>query len=215
MASSNPQPVVNRDCELLERVRSGETELFYELICPYQRAVYTAAFSILQNEHDAEETAQEAFLKAFQHINDFRGDAKFSTWLVQIAINEAYKRQRKSRSEQYQSLDQPQTGEEGDYWPLDYADWREIPSESLHRKELREALRRGLESLPQKYREVLVLRDVQNMSISETSEVLKISESNVKQRLLRARLHMRDALAPGFDGAWSIGESRWKKVRPW
>lgn len=215
MASSNPQTAATRDNDLIERVRNGETELFYDLICPYQRSVYIAAFSILQNEQDAEETAQESFLKAFQHIKDFRGESKFSTWLVQIAINEAYKRQRKDRADKYQSLDQSQSDDEGDYWPLDYADWREIPSETLHRKELRQALHRGLESLPQKYREVLVLRDVQNMSIAEMSEVLQISESNVKQRLLRARLHMRDALAPGFDGAWSIGEAKWKKVRPW
>ncbi len=213
--ASNSQPAQIPEQELLRRVCAGETELFYELISPYQRAVYGAAFSVLQNEHDAEEVVQESFLKAFQHLAEFRGEAKFSTWLIQIAINESYKRQRKDKAHRYESIEDSTRDEEGDYWPKDYADWREIPSESLHRKELREALVRGLQSLPQKYREVLVLRDVQNLSIQETAEVLGISESNVKQRLLRARLQMRDVLAPGFDGAWSLGESTWKKVRPW
>ena len=80
---------------LIERVCSGETQLFYELISPYERRVYVAAVSVLQNEADAEEAAQEAFLKAFVHLHSFRGDAKFSTWLIQIAANEARRKRRK------------------------------------------------------------------------------------------------------------------------
>ena len=105
---------------------------------------------------------------------------------------------RKDRSHLYESIDEQKSDEEGDYCPKDFADWRDIPSEELQRKELRDALKRALASLDPKYREVLVLRDVQHMSIIETAKVLGITEASVKTRLLRARLQMRDALAPGI-----------------
>jgi RNA polymerase sigma-70 factor (ECF subfamily) len=189
--------------------------VFYELIRPYERSVYFAAHSVLQNEADAEDVAQEAFLKAFAHLATFRKESKFSTWLIQIAVNEARMRRRKDRKSLYESVDAPQTAENGDYSPKDFADWREIPSETLQRTELRQAIQRALASLDQKYREVFVMRDVQNLSIAETAETLGISEASVKTRLLRARLQMREALAPGFDGAWNVGGGAWKKVRPW
>ena len=200
---------------LIRRVQSGETALFYELIQPHQRSVYMAAFSILGNGADAEEVAQEAILKALTHLDQFRSQSKFSTWLVQIAINEARMRLRKDRRGLYESLEDGPPGEEEDYIPRDFADWREIPAETLERRELKEALGRALTALKPKYREVLVLRDVEHHSISETAKLLGISEASVKTRLLRARLQMRDALAPGYDGSWSAGDSRYKKVRPW
>jgi len=200
---------------LIGRISAGEKHLFYELIQPYERSVYIAAYSVLQNEADAEDAAQEAFVKAFAHLATFRKESKFSTWLIQIAINEARMKRRKDRKSLYESVDEPQTGEDGDYSPKDFADWREIPSETLQRTELRQAIQRALASLDQKYREVFVMRDVQNLSITETAETLGISEASVKTRLLRARLQMREALAPGFDGAWNVGDGTWKKVRPW
>ena len=200
---------------LIQRVCAGEKHLFYELICPYERSVYVAAHSILQNEADAEEAAQEAFLKALANLPGFRMESKFSTWLIQIAINEARMKRRKDRKFLYDSIDEPSTDDEGDYFPRDFADWREIPSEALQRNELRRALQKALQYLAPKYREVFVMRDIQNLSIAETAQALQISDASVKTRLLRARLQMRDALAPGIDGAWSIGDGRWKKVRPW
>ena len=200
---------------LIGRVCAGEKHLFYELIQPYERSVYIAAHSVLQNEADAEDVAQEAFLKAFAHLATFRKESKFSTWLIQIAINEARMKRRKDRRSRYESIDEPQTDHEGDYFPKDFADWREIPSEAMQRSELRQALQKALASLDQKYREVFVMRDVQSMSITETAETLGITEASVKTRLLRARLQMRDALAPGFDGGWNVGDGTWKKVRPW
>jgi RNA polymerase sigma-70 factor (ECF subfamily) len=201
--------------ELIRRVCQGDKEAFYGLVRPYERAVYVAAVSILNNPADAEEVAQEAVLKAFTHLAEFRAEAKFSTWLIQITINEARSRLRKDRRHLYESIDEARTDEEGDYSPKDFADWREIPSEALKRDELRNALKRALATLPLKYREVFILRDIQNLSIEETAEVLEISEGNVKTRLLRARLQMRDALAPGIDGSWSAGKPEYKKVRPW
>ena len=192
-----------RECELMQRVIAGETELFYELIRPYERGVFLAAASILGNDADAEDAAQEAILKAYKNLARFRQESKFSTWLIQIAINEAKMKLRKARRHLYESLDNGRQTDDGDYIPTDFADWREIPSEALEQRELRDALNKALNSLPQKYRTVLVLRDVQQMSIAETAKVLGISEENVKTRTSRARLQMRDLMAPGWGGSWA------------
>jgi RNA polymerase sigma-70 factor, ECF subfamily len=181
---------------LIDRVLNGESECFYELVRPYERAIFLAALSLVRNEADAEDIVQEAVLKAFKGLHGFRQEAKFSTWLIQITLNEAKMRLRKDRRHLYESLDEGQCSEDGDYVPKDLADWREIPSEALEQKELREALIKALNSLPERYRTVFVLRDVQQLSIAETVQALGISEAGVKTRLSRARLKMRDALAP-------------------
>jgi RNA polymerase sigma-70 factor, ECF subfamily len=188
---------------LVRRVQAGDTNAFYDLIRPYERAVFLAAWGLVKNDADAEDVAQEAVLKAFKGLTNFRGDAKFSTWLIQIAINEARMKLRKDRRHLYESIEEGQQGDDGDYMPMDIADWREIPSEALERKEVRDALNNALNSLSDKYRTVLILRDAQQLSIAETAQALGISEANVKTRLSRARLQLRDALAPGFDGAWN------------
>ena len=189
--------------ELLEAAARGDGEAFYELVRPCERSVFMAALSIVGNDADAEEIAQEAVLKAFKHIGRFRGEAKFSTWLVQIAINEARMKVRKGRRHLHESIDDGQRTEDGDYIPRDFADWREIPSEALEQKELRDAIRKAMNELPEKYRSVFVLRDVQRFSIQETARLLSITEANVKTRLSRARLKMRDALAPGWGAPWA------------
>src|SRR5713226_10296324 len=148
-------PKLNLDtneAELIQCVCQGDKEAFYGLVQPCERGVFTAAMSILNNAADAEEVAQEAVLKAFTALPRFRGESKFSTWLIQITINEARLKVRKDRKHLYESVDEQNTDEQGDYFPKDYADWREIPSETLRRKELREALQRALNSLPTKYR---------------------------------------------------------------
>jgi RNA polymerase sigma-70 factor (ECF subfamily) len=183
---------------LIHRVINGEIECFYELVRPYERAIFLAALSLIRNEADAEDIVQEAVLKAFKGLHSFRQEAKFSTWLIQITLNEAKMRLRKDRRHLYESLDEGQRSEDGDYVPKDLADWREIPSEALEQKELREALIKALNSLPEKYRTVFVLRDVQKLSIAETVQALGISEASVKTRLSRARLKMRDTLATSF-----------------
>jgi RNA polymerase sigma-70 factor (ECF subfamily) len=129
-------------------------------------------------------------------------------------MNEARLKLRRARRHLYESLDASVAGdEEGDYIPCDFADWREIPSEALENARLRTALRKALTSIGSKYQQVIVLRDVEHLSIAETANLLGISEAAVKTRLMRARLMMRDALAPGFDGAWKKGEP-YQKVRP-
>ena len=211
LPASSPQPA--QEAALIERIRNGERELFYELIQPYERRVYAAAFAILRNEADAEDAAQEAVLKAFRYIKQFRAEAKFSTWLIQIAINEARMRRRKQHPELIEPIADRQD-ESGDYVPRDFADWREIPSETLERKEVRERLAEALESLGQIYRDVFVLRDMQHLSIEETAAALKISTASVKTRLLRARLMLRDLLSPGLGGAW-LSQTFGKGAKPW
>ena len=125
---------------LIRRVQAGDAEAFYELVRPYERAVFLAAVAIVKNEADAEEVAQEAVLKAFKALGRFRQESKFSTWLIQIAINEAKMKLRKDRRHLYESIEQGQQSDDGDYIPRDFADWREIPSQALERRELRNAL---------------------------------------------------------------------------
>jgi RNA polymerase sigma-70 factor, ECF subfamily len=202
------------EVELVRRVRDGDADLFYELVRPYERRVYSAALAILRNSSDAEDAAQEAILKAFRHIRQFREEARFSTWLIQIAVNEARMRRRKNHADVMEPIaDRPD--EAGNYVPRDFADWREIPSETLERKEIREKLTEALASLGEIYREVFVLRDMQHLSIEETAEALKISSASVKTRLLRARLMLRDLLAPGLGGPWISRMSFGKGTKPW
>jgi RNA polymerase sigma-70 factor (ECF subfamily) len=202
------------EAQLVRRVRDGERDLFYELVRPYERRVYSAAFAILRNAADAEDAAQEAILKAFRHIRQFREEARFSTWLIQIAVNEARMRRRKDHADLMEPIaDRPD--EAGNYTPRDFADWREIPSEALERKEIREKLAAALASLGEIYREVFVLRDMQHLSIEETAEALGISTASVKTRLPRARLMLRDLLAPGLGAPWMSRMSFGKGTKPW
>lgn len=180
-----------REKLLVAKVLNGERDCFYELIAPYERRVYLTAYEILRNPSDAEEVAQEAFLKAYRGLSKFRGDAKFSTWLLRITVNEARMRWRKVREVSLESL-LPENDETG-YTPLQLADWREIPGDALDKREMREQISQALAALPEKYREILTLRDINGLSVAETAEALDLGISNVKTRLFRARMQLRDA----------------------
>jgi RNA polymerase sigma-70 factor (ECF subfamily) len=211
--NAGPKDVTNEDA-LIRRVQNGERDLFYELVQPYERRLYAAAFSILRNPHDAEDAAQEAILKALKNIRQFRFEARFSTWLIQITINEARMRRRKEHAEIMEPIGEYRE-DEGTYTPRDFADWREIPSESLERTEVRELLLEALASLGAKYREIFILRDVNHLSIEEVSGMLGISRASVKTRLLRARLMLRDLLAPKMSSGWFSSPSLPKGEKPW
>ena len=211
---SNPEPGSTREQELIAQVRRGQTELFYELVRPYERRVYAAALAILRNETDAEDAAQEAMLKALANIRQFRAESRFSTWLIQITVNEALMRRRRERAGMIEGIDDHRD-EEGEYTPRDFADWREIPSESLERKEVRQKLAEALASLDRKYREVFILRDMEQLNIQETAEALGISVASVKTRLLRARLMLRDLLAGGWEQGWFSRLPFEKGTKPW
>jgi RNA polymerase sigma-70 factor (ECF subfamily) len=184
------------EAETISRIIAGERDLFYDLIKPCERAVFLTAYSVLKSEADAEEVVQEAVLKAYKALASFRGEAKFSTWLAKITLNEARMRLRRSRAESEVSLEDFADNDDSDYTPAVLTDWREIPSESLERKELRDTLRRAVNELPEKYREVLFLRDCREMNIEETAQLLDISIGMVKTRLFRARIMMQKMLAP-------------------
>jgi RNA polymerase sigma-70 factor, ECF subfamily len=181
---------------LIARILAGEKELFHELIRPYERMVYLTLFAIVKNETEAEDGAQEAVIGAYRHLGSFRGDAKFSTWLTSIAINEGRKRLRKAKGAAEESIDEQAEGQEGDYTPAPLTDWREIPLEALERKELREALRTAVAELPDLYRQVFTLRDLEELNVEETADALGISANVVKVRLHRARIMLQKRLAP-------------------
>ncbi len=213
---NNPTLAGVRERDLILHVQHGQHELFYELVRPYERRVYAAALAILRNEQDAEDAAQEAMLKAFANIRQFRAEARFSTWLIQITVNEALMRRRRERTVKMEGLDGHRSGEEqSDYAPRDFADWREIPSEALERKEVRQRLAEALGTLDRKYREVFVLRDMEHLNIQETAEALGISVASVKTRLLRARLMLRDLLAAGWEQGWFSRLPFEKGNKPW
>lgn len=199
--AAQPQPGSDEQA-LINRVRAGDSNAFYDLVRPHERAIYVTAYSILQEPSEAEDVAQETVLKAFRSLHQFRGDARFGTWLITIAMNEARMRLRSRQRARFESLDATPP-DDPDYVPLQLRDWREIPSQALERQELRVALARALAALDEKYREVLVLRDVQLLNVAETAEVLGITPGNVKVRLLRARLQMRDRLVTELSG-WHL-----------
>ena len=199
---------------LIARICNGDSSLFAELVKPYERRVYATALALLRNDADAQDVAQEAILKAFANLRQFRGESRFSTWLIQITVNEARMRQRKQHASLFESIDESKDEEEA-YTPRDFADWREIPSEALERSEIRALLAKALASLAQKYREVFLLRDVQHMSIEETGKVLNISIASVKTRLLRARLMLRDILGPELAAGWFSRAPFGKGSNPW
>ena len=183
------------EAQLIASVLAGETQLYYELIRPYERSVYMMALSYMKNEADAEDVAQEAFLRAFHHLATFRSEAKFSTWLVGIALNEARSRLRHEGVMRMESIDD--TPEEGGHIsPAILRDWREIPSEALEREEIREMLQKAITSLPDIYREVFLLRDVEELNNVETAAALCITVGNVKVRLHRARMMLQKQLTP-------------------
>ena len=192
-------PAGARDAELIARILGGERELFHQLIRPYEKGVYLAAYSILQDEGEAEDAGQEAVLKALKNLRSFRAESKFSTGLISIAINEARGRLRHARVLKVDSLDAPLKDAEGIPIPAVITDWREVPSQALERKELREMLRKAIAGLPEIYRETMILRDVEDFSIAETAAALGVSEGVVKTRLLRARLMMQKVLAPQLE----------------
>src|SRR5712671_2116823 len=214
MVLTNPVQAGTRERELIASVKAGQHELFYELVKPYERRVYAAALAILRNEHDAEDAAQEAMLKAFANIRQFRAEARFSTWLIQITVNEALMRRRRERTVPMEGLDYRRE-DENEYAPRDFADWREIPSEALERKEVRQRLAEALGTLDRKYREVFMLRDMEHLNIQETAEALGITVASVKTRLLRARLMLRDLLATGWEQGWFSRLPFEKGTKPW
>lgn len=182
--------------ELIARILAGDHQLFHTLIRPVERSIYRLCFTLLKNQHDAEDAAQETAIKIYRNLANFRGEAQFKTWALSIARNEALGRIRKAGRRQEESLEASTEDLGGDATPLVLTDWREVPSEALERKQLGELLRTAVEALPELYRNVLLLRDIEEMDSRETATALGISEGAVKVRLHRARMMLQRQLAP-------------------
>jgi len=180
---------------MIAAVLAGEIQLYHELIRPYERSVYVMALSYMKNDADAEDVSQEAFIRAFRKLESFRAESKFSTWLISITINEARTRLRRQALIRMEPLDQ-HPDEDKSISPALLRDWREIPSEAVERAEVRNLIRLAVEQLPDIYRQVFLMRDVEELTINETAEALNISIPSVKVRLHRARMRLQKQLAP-------------------
>lgn len=184
----------SRDAALVERVLAGERYLFHELVGPYERSIYLVTFRILQNKQEAEDATQDTLLKALKKLHHFRGEAKFSTWLISIAVNEARVRLRRERIVRFESVDDATRVGTGNFTPLVIADNRDIPLQTLEREELHEILRLAIARLPKTYRQILLLRYVEELSTRETAAILGVRAGAVKTRLFRARTMVQHIL---------------------
>jgi RNA polymerase sigma-70 factor (ECF subfamily) len=188
------------DVALVARTRDGDMQAFEELVKKYDRQVFRIAQHITQNREDAQDIVQDAFFKAYEKLDQFKGDSKFSTWLIRIAVNESLMRLRKRKSARTVSMDDDVQTEEGSI-TRDFADWSPNPEQMYGQSELADILRKTIQGLPEGFRSVFVLRDVENLSTEETAETLGLSVPAVKSRLLRARLQLRDRLSRYFKQA--------------
>jgi RNA polymerase sigma-70 factor (ECF subfamily) len=193
-----PNPEFEAEC--IHRILAGEKNLFHELIRPSERAIYFLLFSLLRNEAEAEDAAQDTVIKVYQNLKNFRGESQFRTWVLSIARNEGLGRLRKAGSRREDSLDAETDDSTGDYTPAILTSWREVPLETLQRKELGAILRKSIDGLPEIYRNVVLLRDIEEMDVRETATALGITEGAVKVRLHRARALLQKELAPKLGG---------------
>lgn len=194
-----PQP---SDTELVRQAKAGALEAFEALTTRYERQMFTLAQRILRHEQDAEDVVQQTFLSVLEHLADFREEASFATWVHRIATHAALKILRKRQRVEMRSLDaatDPDPAHDDAIpHPEFIADWRHSPEELVQRNETARLLEAALDRLDEKHRLVFVLRDVEGLSIRETADALGLSEANVKVRLLRARLQLREELTRAF-----------------
>ena len=185
------------DAHLVQCAQAGDLGAFETLINRHEQRVYSLALRMLRQQQDAEDVAQQTFLSALEHLNDFRGEASFGTWLLRIATHAALKIIRKRKGMQLTSYEAATEGgdqSEAVPHPEFIADWRETPEQLAQRSETQGLLDEALARLDDKHRLVFLLRDVQGLSIKETAEALGLTEANTKVRLLRARLQLRESL---------------------
>src|SRR5271170_7614181 len=197
MTNAAPVDAVGPPSEqaLIASILAGERDNFHLLIRPYEQQLYRTALALVKNEAEAEDVVQDAVLKAYRKLASFRGDAKFSTWLIAITLNEARGRLRKESRATIDSLDAHRE-ENGDYTPAALTDWREVPLAALERQEIRALIQQAVAGLPETYREIITLRDVEELSVNDTAALLGISVALVKVRLHRARMMLQRRLVP-------------------
>ena len=182
---------------LVSQAREGDKSAFGELVRRYEGKIFRLAQHVTQNREDAEDVLQETFMKAYEHLDQFKGDSKFYTWIVRIAVNQALMKLRRRKTDKTVSIDETiDTGE--DTVVREIAAWDENPEQQFSRDELGSILDTAVRSLEPLYRSVFVLRDIEELSTEETAEALGLSVPAVKSRLLRARLQLREKLTRFF-----------------
>jgi RNA polymerase sigma-70 factor (ECF subfamily) len=190
------------DAQLTIAAQTGDQAAFAEIVERHSPTVYNLALRLMNNPQEAEEVLQETFISAFRALNRFEGRSRLGTWLYRIAYNAALMRLRK-REVPTLSIDEPVTNEEGERLPRQLVDWTALPDQVLLTGELRSVLNAAMARLPESLRSVFVLRDLEGLSTAETAEVLNLTETNVKVRLHRARLALREQLNAYFAPAAS------------
>jgi RNA polymerase sigma-70 factor (ECF subfamily) len=177
----------------IELLRSGDRAEFARLVEAYYTPIYRLALRMLGDSADAEDVLQNTFLKALQHLPDFEGRSSLSTWLYRIAANEALMLLRKHRPTL--TVDENPDEDEDGFLPAQFSDWCCLPEQEFLTDESKSQLDLAIQRLPETLKVVFLLRDIEGLSIRETSEALGLSETAVKTRLLRARLHLRESLS--------------------
>jgi RNA polymerase sigma-70 factor (ECF subfamily) len=195
--AESPQVALKDDFALVAEAKAGSYAAFDELVNRYEKKIYRLGLNLMGTPEDAEDVLQEAFLKAFVHLPDFREDSRFYTWLVRIAVNEGLMKLRKRRSDKSVPIEDT-VDEEGDVLPREFADWKPNPEEQYAQAEIEEILRQAAQALSPAFRTVFLLRDVEGLSTQETADVVGVSEGAVKARLFRARLQLREELSKVF-----------------
>ena len=178
----------------IEALRAGDRTEFARLVDAYSAPIYRLGLRMLGNEQDAEDVLQNTFLSALTHLSNFEGRSSVLTWLYRIAVNEALMTMRRGKPEV--NIDDTDSSDESeDLLPTQFVDWGALPEDELLSTEGKKALDHAIQNLPENLRTVFLLRDIQELSIKDTAETLGLTESNVKVRLLRARLSLREQLS--------------------
>ena len=196
----NRKTVKDKDLDLIQGINSGQVEKFHDLVKRYDQKLYNFGLRMCRDHSDAEDMVQETFLNVFRYLKDFRYESQFKNWLYKIAASTCIKKRRKSKfaPEKELSLDEFRPGDETEP-PDRVPEWALMPLDKVLNEELAGAINREILAIPKKYRMVIVLRDVEGFSTAETAQILNISSANVKVRLHRARLYLRDKLKGYFE----------------
>jgi RNA polymerase sigma-70 factor, ECF subfamily len=196
--AEQPQATLARDeGHLVAEAKAGNYAAFEELVNRYEKKIYRLGMNITGNREDAEDVLQDAFLKAFTHLADFREDSRFYTWITRIAVNEALMKLRKRRNSKEVGMEDSED-DNGDVQVREFADWKPNPEQQFAQTELEEILQSAANTLSPGFRTVFYLRDVEGLSTEETADLLNLSIGAVKARLFRARLRLREELSKTF-----------------
>lgn len=196
----NRKEIKDKDFELIRAINSGQYDRFPELVKRYEQKLYNFSLRMCRDAADAEDTVQETFLNVFRYLKDFRYETKFKNWLYRVAASTCIKKRRKSKfaPERELSLDEFYPQSEAEV-PHQVPDWAQMPLDKLLNNELLDKINQAIFTLPEKYRLVIVLRDIEGFNTAETAQILNLSDANVKVRLHRARLFLRDRLKGYFE----------------